>query len=99
MTSVTSTKGSLKMKLSKVKWDEIMQSKDPSFACKSFLDTINYYLDEYAPLKKITRKELKVMTKPSNILNKCKYRDSLLHDISKEKDPRIKMIYILITKS
>ena len=33
------------------------------------------------------------MTKPwisSNILNKCKYRDSLLHNISKEKDPRIK---------
>ena len=37
--------------ITKVKWDEIMQSKDPSFACKSFLDTINYYLDEYAPLK------------------------------------------------
>ena len=57
--------------ITKVKWDEIMQSKDPSFACKSFLDTINYYLDEYAPLKKITRKELNLMTNPwisSNIL-------------------------------
>ena len=57
------------------------------------LCNLRIHLDEYAPLKKITRKELKLMTKPwisSNILNKCKYRDSLLHNISKEKDPRIK---------
>ena len=48
--------------ITKVNWDEIchFQSKDPTFAYKGFLDSINYYLDEYAPFKKVTRR----MTKP-----------------------------------
>ena len=83
--------------ITKVNWDEIchFQSKDPTFACKSFLDTINYHLDEYAPFKKVTRNELKITTKPSIslvILKKCKHRDALFNYISKETDPLIKNV-------
>ena len=50
---------------------------------------MTYLLDEFAPFKKVTRKEYRLMTKPwisKEILEKCKERDTLLKSISKETD-------------
>ena len=76
----------------KLNWDEICQLSlnDSNVACKNFIDTINYHLDEYAPYRQLTNKECELLEKPwiSNaILEKCDKRNALLKDISKEKDP------------
>ena len=70
-------------------WNEIcaLQHMDPNFSCKNFIDTFNFYLDEFAPYKKVTKNEYKLMLKPwitKDILVKCKKRDSILKSISKE---------------
>ena len=80
--------------ITKINWELICQlnKKDPHMACKRFYDTINYYLDEYAPLRKITRKEYDLMSKPwinNEILSKCQDRNKLLRDISKCDDPLV----------
>ena len=73
-------------------WNEIcaLQYNDPNFSCKNFIETFNFYLDEFAPYKKVTKKEYKLMLKPwitNEILVNCKKRDSILKSISKEIDP------------
>ena len=70
-------------------WNKIcnLELNDPNLSCKNFIDGITYLLDEFAPYKKVTKKELKLMTKPwisKDILKKCKDRDSILKQISKE---------------
>ena len=82
--------------IAKINWALICQlaKKDPHMACKRFYDTINYQLDEYAPLRKITRKEYELMSKPwinNEILSKCKERNQLLKNISKCDDPLLKV--------
>ena len=49
-----------------VNWDEVcnLDLKDPSISVKNFYDTIHFHLDEMAPLKKVTVKEYRLMTKP-----------------------------------
>ena len=44
----------------KVNWEGIcnFRDNDPSRSFKSFYDTFNHYLDEYAPYKKVTRKNI-----------------------------------------
>ena len=76
----------------KVNWDEVcsLNNNDPNISCKKFIDTITFYLDEYAPYRKLSKKEVELLEKPwitSEILNKCHERDLLLKTISKEKDP------------
>ena len=73
-------------------WDEIcmLYIRDASASFKSFVDKINFHLDEMAPFKKISRKEYKLTQKPwiaNDILKQCEERDSLLGDIAKENDP------------
>ena len=54
---------------------------DASASFKSFYDTINFHLDEMAPDHEITKKELKLMSKPwitQEILAKWDRRDQLL---------------------
>ena len=54
-----------------------------------FYDTITYHLDEYAPYRKLTKKEVELSQKPwitNSILSKCKERDSIPRSISKEKN-------------
>ena len=72
-------------------WVEIcnLNKFDPNFSCSNFFNNIIYSLDEFAPFKKVTRKEYELMLKPwitKEILEKCKRRDSILKTISNEKD-------------
>ena len=76
----------------KVNWDEICQMSfnDPNVSCKRFIDTLTFYLDEYAPYRKLTKKESELLEKPwitPAILEKCRKRDSILKAISKERNP------------
>ena len=80
--------------ISKVDWNNVckLNQKDPHFACKIFIDTLNFHLDEYAPYRKVTRKELELLQKPwitQEILFKCKHRDMLLKSIAKETDETV----------
>ena len=73
-------------------WDEIcmLRFNDSNVAFSSFNNTVNFYLDEMSPYKKVTLKEFRLMLKPwitTDILNKCKERDKLLKDIMEENDP------------
>ncbi len=80
-----------------IDWDRIcaFEKNDPDFSCKNFINTFNFHLDEFAPYKKVTKNEYKLMLKPwitKVILQKCKERDSILKSISKEIDPAQKII-------
>ena len=79
--------------IDKVDWNNIckLDQRDPDLSFNNFYDTLNHYLDEYAPFIKVTRKELELLQKPwitAEILSKCKCRDSKLKDIAKETDPQ-----------
>ena len=73
-------------------WDEIcmMQYNDPSTSFASFYNKINFHLDEMAPLRKLTLKEIRLKLKPwitKDILLKCDKRDLILKSIKSETDP------------
>ena len=72
-------------------WEQIcnLEKKDPDLSCIHFFNSITYLLDEFAPYKKVTKNEYKLMLKPwksKEILQKCKNRDSILKIISREND-------------
>ena len=74
-----------------INWEQIcdLEQKDPNYSFSNFFDTVNFYLDEFAPYKKVTHNEYKLMFKPwmsKEILQKCTKRDSILKSISREKD-------------
>ena len=76
----------------KVNWDEVcdLGINDPQKSFKQFYDTFSYHLDEFAPYRKVTKNEFKLMFKPwitKDILHKCKHRDSILKEMKKENDP------------
>ena len=80
-----------------IDWERIcvLENNDPDLSCRNFLNTFNFYLDEFAPYKKVTKNEYKLMLKPwitNEILHKCKKRDSILKSISKEIDLNQKVI-------
>ena len=65
---------------------------NPHNAFKSFYDTLNFHLDEHAPHRKVTKKELELLQKPwitREILFKCKHRDTFLKSIAKETDETV----------
>ena len=67
-----------------------LNANDPNLSCNNFFNRISYLLDEFAPFKKVTKNEYKLMLKPwisKDILEKCKQRDFILKSISKENDP------------
>jgi len=77
--------------INKINWEHVCNIKqgNPELSCNNFLKTLNYHLDEYAPFKKVTKNELMLMSKPwitNEILLKCKKRDALLKQKSKEKN-------------
>ena len=77
--------------LSDINWDEILliNENDPNVAINNFHRHINYLLDELALYKKLSKKELKVKSKPwinNLILIEINKRDKLLHKYSKMKN-------------
>ena len=77
-----------------IDWNEIcmLRLKNPTVSVKNFFDTLNYHLDEMAPLEKVTLKKYRLMLKPwitDEILKKCDERNNLLKLIKQETDPII----------
>ena len=78
--------------INKVDWELVCQTQknDPNYSWKNFYDTFEFFLDEYAPYRKLTNKESELIDKPwitEQILKKCQERDLILKQISKETDP------------
>ena len=72
-----------------------IDENDPNISWNNYFNSLTYQLDEYAPFKKVTKKEYNLMFKPwisKEILEKCKRRDSILKSISNENDPTEKTI-------
>ena len=77
--------------LSDINWDEILliNENDPNVAINNFHRHINYLLYELAPYKKLSKKELKLKSKPwinNLILIEIHKHDKLLHKYSKMKN-------------
>ena len=52
--------------LQTIDWDNVLSlhSKDPNLSMENFYTYYNNLLDEFAPYKKLTKKEIKLKTKP-----------------------------------
>ena len=77
--------------LTNMDWDQILsiEGNDPNISMNNLHQHINYLLDEFAPYKKLSKKEYKLKSKPwinRNILNEMKIQDKLLHKYCKAKD-------------
>ena len=75
-----------------IDWNEIcmFRLRNPNVSVKNFFDTLNFHLDEMAPLEKVTLKSYRLMLKPwitADILKKCDERNDLLKQIKSESDP------------
>ena len=71
-------------------------------SCKKFINIINNLLDEMAPMKKLTKKEMSLKHKPwisFGILTSMKTRDKLLKDFLNETNLTKKMNYLSNTKN
>ena len=80
-----------KKAVSDLNWDTILQLdlKDPNISFNSFYKNLIFLLDEFAPYKKVTKKEYRLKFKPwisTVILNLINQRDKLLKKFSKEHD-------------
>ena len=78
-------------------WDDLIKlhNNDPNFSFNKFHNTITYYLDEFAPYKKITKKDYKLKFKPwisNEILNLIHERDKLFKLYVNEVDPVLKVL-------
>ena len=78
--------------INNVDWEGICEINlnDPHHSCKRFYDTITYHLDEFAPLKKLNKKEVELIQKPwitHLILEKTHQKNDLLKQINNEKNP------------
>ena len=82
--------------LNKMNWDSILHLdiSDPNTSMDNLYNNLVYMLDEYAPYKKISKKEFKLKSKPwidSGIRNKIYERDKLLKKYRKSKDENRKL--------
>ena len=70
----------------------MLRLRNPNVSVKNFFDTLNFHLDEMAPLEKVTLKKYRLMLKPwitPEILKKCDERNNILKLIKDETDPNI----------
>ena len=86
-----------KEKILEMNWDNIckMNENNPNLSWNNFFNNLTYQLDEFAPFKKVTKKEYNLMLKPwisKEILEKCNRRDSILKSVYKESDPEQRTI-------
>ena len=69
--------------LNNMHWDEILslEENDPNISMNNLHQHINCQLDEFAPYKKLSKRELKLKSKPwinSEILSKMKKTRSII---------------------
>ena len=74
-----------------INWDEVIKLdlQDPNISFAEYYTTINNLIDKYMPLRKMSRKEVKLMFKPwisYDILKMMKERDSLKYKFNHTKD-------------
>ena len=76
-------------------WKEILSvdknDSESSFNC--FLDNFNILFDKHVPLKKLTKRQIKLRNKPwvtSGLLTSMKIRDSILCDLNNTSDSDLK---------
>ena len=91
-------KASLIADLLELEWPKILELErnDPNFSFNSFETNVNTVIDKYIPLKKLTRKEIKMRIKPwinNDICKAIKIRETLYRKFIKAKDPLIKEEY------
>ena len=74
--------------LESINWsEEIKHDMDTDTSCSFFLNKINILLDEMAPLKKVTKKEISLQRKPwitHGILQSMKIRDRTYKEFASE---------------
>ena len=67
-----------------------MDKNDPNLALNNLHNHSNLLLDDFAPYRKLTRKDIKLQSKPwinREILDLMKKHDKLLHKFCKEQEP------------
>ena len=74
-----------------INWDTVLEMNkcDPDYSFNNFDKKINEILDKYAPIKKLSKKELKGLSKPwitTGIRKSIKRRDKILNSYIKCKD-------------
>ena len=74
-------------------WDEILQleKNDPNLSVENLYSYVEYLLDEFAPYKKVSKKENKLKSKPwisKDIQFMMWERDKIFHKFCKENDPQ-----------
>ena len=73
-------------------WDEILQLErnDPNLSIENLYSHVEYLLDEFAPYKKVSKKEFKLKSKPwisKDIQFMMWERDKIFHKYCKENNP------------
>ena len=74
-----------------IDWDSVLSvdEGDPIASCENFIEKTNSIIDTYIPLKKLSKKELKIQAKPwitSAIRKSIERRDKILSNFIKSKD-------------
>ena len=81
-----------------IEWSQVidLQSKDPNIAFADFHSKIDTLINNYLPLKKITKKELKLIQNPwitPEISKNIKQREKLHKNFIKTKDENLKELF------
>ena len=81
-----------------IEWPKALdlERNDPNYSFNNFETAVNTVIDKYLPLKKLTRKEIKLQNKPwitKDICKAIKRRETLYRKFIKAKDPLIKEQY------
>ena len=81
--------------LLQINWGDILalDMNDPNLSLNNLYNHVNFLLDEFAPYRKLNKKEIKLKSKPwinKEIQLLMIKRDKLLHQYSNESDPTIK---------
>ena len=83
------------LNVAQIDWDSLIDENDANKSFDQFLGKINNILDSHAPMKKMTRKDIKQKYKPwitNGILKSIKRKDKLYHRYIKGKgDARLKI--------
>ena len=85
-----------------IDWSSVikLEREDPNFLFNLYENTLNTLIDKYAPLRKITQKELKQQYKPwitNDILRSINAREKLYKNLSKQKMRKLRKIIIKCT--